>query len=613
MAGVINEYRQPSGMQIPVATDFRTSQTASSRYRTHKIIPEGALTSITKSVSSSQDVQFRFGAGYAFNLSSTRLRFQEQWAASGAAGTMRIIRALPPIRAVRLQTSAGVVLIDIQNLDYFMAAVYPLLTDVEDLPYMAQGYDIGNYMGPGMGSASVSQTEAGGPLFQVNRSLTKALVNVATKYGLTSTTDITKLRGEPIFLQNEGNIVRPIPEERTAVQYWVHGNQATYINYDLPLSKLLPHTVCAILQDLYFGTDLLLTISFAPTGDRAALVASRAAPVNDASSGYGPVGIYGDLGSQCISGYEVKWSDNTSPTASEFLAPGQPIKVDTTDTSAYAHAPFAVLSEGKEAKAAARITTETDTSTLGSIDLLLAVQDNLDLVNSVKQEIATKGLRIPAQAVFQTTEQFSTSTSSTTAYSRVVRMNIARGSAILRFYHGIFTSASTVASVASTNHGNVAMRSNYCNAPSYLQSVSAGTLSLNQFESQWGDGTVSSGGYRAWLNNVSMSDSSLTTAEVYFKQRRNLPWFAKSLCTNYQQWLTLGAIQVEDFTSGFDIRKTTPEGGLSLVNPIDIQIDMLVAKKPNLASGAYQFNSNFIAVMLKYLSISQAGVTFESV
>ena len=52
------------------------------------------------------------------------------------------MRALPPIQAIRLQTSSGVNLFDIQNFDAYMSTIYPLYTKKEDVPREAKSVGI---------------------------------------------------------------------------------------------------------------------------------------------------------------------------------------------------------------------------------------------------------------------------------------------------------------------------------------------------------------------------------------------------------------------------------------------------------------------------------------
>ena len=122
----VNIYGMPSGVQIPAATDFRQNQTASSRYRFRRILGEGsqAQAPFAMQTNSTTDVNFRFGAGYVINLAKTRVRISESIQSSSAT-LSRWVRALPPIAAIRLQTSSGVILFDIQNFDAYMNLVYP--------------------------------------------------------------------------------------------------------------------------------------------------------------------------------------------------------------------------------------------------------------------------------------------------------------------------------------------------------------------------------------------------------------------------------------------------------------------------------------------------------
>ena len=106
-----------------------------------------------------------------------------------------------------------------------------------------------------------------------------------------------------------------------------------------------------------------------------------------------------------------------------------------------------------------------------------------------------------------------------------------------------------------------------------------------------------------------MSDSALDPRDQFVRSK---DWIDGSLCDDLRAWLFLGGVCVEDFTSGFDLTKTTPEGGLPLANPIDVQIDMTLTQTGS-APVPSAMEHVFCGVMLKYLSISPAGVTMESV
>lgn len=576
----INAYQMPTGVQIPPATDFRQNQTASSRYRFRRVLGEGsqAQAPFAMAVSSTTDVNFRFGAGYVINLAKTRLRICEK-ITNTAVGTATVTRAVPPIAAIRLQTSSGVILLDIQNCDAFMHAVYPLIEKYKDATKQARGVNpimknpiaaaptefagvtIGNLdattypsgtnlviaqpvLGTGTGgtgvpvdngiASTVNGMIPGGPIIVPGRQEYYAFTASAD----TGPTINPAGSGNAYFNTNytTGASWNPsisgyeLPRQYIVAPQGLAITNATgqsagvlYTQWDVPLASLLPHTVCAALQDLYFGTDLLMTVSFAAQGRRA----FQATLDDMAQADYNPR--------------------------------------------------VAVIANGAAV---------TASSCYYSTDLLLATQDNLDLVNSVKQEIAGKGIRIPVQQPFVSIESLTPSTTADLIFSRVIRLNIARGAALLKSYIGICSSVTPASTVAGVTR---------C-----FNNMVMSTSATAQRFSQWNR-------YRMFLNAVPMSDSSLDPRDQY---KRSYDWLKDSYAREFEAWLFLGGISVEDFTSGFDLSKTTPEGGLPLANPIDVQCDMTISQ--HVAAPATTEHV-FIGVMLKYLSISPAGVTLESV
>lgn len=601
----VNVYGMPTGVQIPQATDFRQNQTASSRYRFRKILGEGSVAQapFAQQLNSTVDVNYRFGAGYVINLAQTRLRISESVpavAASGGYGTYT--RAIPPIAAIRLQTSSGVVLLDIQNADAFFTAVYPLILKPEESDKWAKGanpvygasgmtageaqFNMGSAESQSMpqgtnlvitppaygwGTAAGTGTPAGnGVASSVGGMMPGGPIVVPGNQNHITWTASTYTAVTPSPLVGNGYFVPQssaysyeavmaglprqyicIPQRNTTITnssgQVLTTSAAAYWQWDCPLSKLLPHTVCAALQDLYFGTDLLLTVSFQSMSKRTFRLTN---PNADAQPDYNPANAGGSA-----------FANGATLAAGGYYA----------------------------------------------TDLLLATQDNLDLVNSVKQEIAGKGIRIPVQQPFMSLESLTVpsanaAAASDLAYSRVIRLNIARGAALLKSYVGI---ATTLAGSSSTPACTRLMNNSYISQTStYSSSAVTNYTSTYQKFQQWNK-------YRMYLNAVPMSDSTLDPRDQWARSRE---WIRpNSFAKSCDAWLQLGGVCVEDFTSGFNLSLTTPEGGLPLANPIDIQCDMSISPTTLAAASVSATEHVFIGVMLKYLSISPAGVTLESV
>lgn len=570
----VNVYGQPSGVQIPVNTDFRQNQTASARLRFRRIAPEGNNASLAVGAST-QDVSWRFGAGFVLNLAETRLRIFEYIKNSDASNAY-YVRALPPIQALRLQTSSGVVLIDIQNFDAYMATVYPYthkranipreavslgesasaVEGVASLDFWAGPYQAatvgtapaygGSFPMPGSnstflgipivtgGATNVGSMTPGGPLIFPNKQDLNATdvdivgpyINIAypspNAYIESGSTQAVSYNASVPFVQS-------LPRQYIPVAL---GTSSAFVfQWDMPLRKLLPHTMCAALQDLYFGTDLLLTVTLATQNARA-------------FTSVGQTGDAPDVMAACNAGSITQVSASGSTYATSY----------GTTTLASTKAP---------------------TTDIYLQDMLLATQDNLDLVNSVKQEIATKGIRIPTQQVFMSIETATAPSSAAVSYSRTIRLNIARGAALLKWYTGWLVTST------STSHAMVTR------------------MPGNQVGKVWQL-------YRAFLNAVPMTDGDQSPWDQH---SRVGGFYVDSLCPSFLAWCQLSGMCVEDFTTGFDLQRTTPEGGLPLANPIDIQINWTYGTTCTCSP----IENVFLAVMLRYLSISPAGVTYESV
>lgn len=590
----VNAYGMPTGVQIPPATDFRQNQTASSRYRFRRIAAEGNNNCVRASASATQDINFRFGAGYVINLAETRLRIYEQFGLGDGTGNTKSIytRALPPIAGIRLQTSSGVILLDVQNFESYAAAIYPFVTKKEDVPREARTVGYANatvqtasadaFVGPlqaataastpttpgsfgmpgtiaagtslfamtavGIPSATVGASTPGGPLLfpSMNRLSQPTSATVTGNFeGLFAPVEMpnayidVSVQGAAAFQAVEANM----PRQYIPCAFSSGAGAQTILQWDMPLRKLLPHTLCAQLQDLYFGTDLLLTVSLAAYGNRSFMA----------------------LGQTQASGVPLDHTDGFHPINASVINTGAVIATTTSVTLG------AVTTAGA--------TGANGVSWTYAQDLLLCTQDNLDLVNSVKQEIAGKGIRIPVQQPFISLDSMAVPSANTqTVYARTIRLNIARGAALLKWYSGINTTAAVITGAFP-----------FKNLPG------------NQRQGVWQL-------YRAYLNAVPMSDSALSCYDAWHRMRH---WTKGSLVEGFLAWCQINGYIVEDFTSGFDLTKTTPEGGLPLANPIDVQLEWSYGNAITPAAGS--ITNVWIGVMLKYLSISPAGVTLESV
>lgn len=680
----------PTGTQIPNATDFRSAAATSSRYRFREIPPEG-LCGQWFGQSSVQEVNYRFGAGYVLNLAKTRLRICERYRPDNTTGTTvnvnwhqyLFIHNVPPIAHLRLQTQSGVVLVDIKNYNWFIRTVAPLLctrtqanregtmAPVEKLTsvseWTASGYEsqIQNDMEESYGewtqltgtqkrsriTTGYNTTTPGGPFFVTNRhgpnnprilDIGNAFYSQPEAGVPTSATPLGFICNATMTMGGSSS---------TTISNMTGINTATKVEWDIPLSKLLPHTLCAALQDLYFGSDLLLTIGFEDYTKRgftglygaAGLVQTRGCCLSNLS------GVSDKYDATATTGayFESRRDTGTDVYVPGFCARGAETEVLVTPVANYVTAfndnrifpgtcdawqgqlMSTTKKVGSSADGESTATVTTNEAVVTSIvprtvtgielpaeggdyndvasafgqtalflvdetketanlrtyygpyksSLYLATQDNMDLVNSVKQEIGTRGIRIPTQSVYELINSSSTSTAGSVAQA-IARLNIARGAALLRWYNTNFYQPDRAAvdpdPTCPYGHNN-----NY-----------AGILTR---------------GYFTTINTVPLTDSAVSLWNQWIRQKDIIP---ESMISSFQQWLQMGGAYVEDFTSGFDLTRGTPEGGLPLANPIDIVIQQVQGY--TIADGATISNAWFL-VLLKYLSISPAGVTYEAV
>lgn len=587
--GSINAYGQPAGLQIPIATDFRTNQTASSRYRFRQVWQEGGQGTVGfGSASSTTDVIFRFGAGYLINLAETRLRITEAYQA--VASSFNHVRAIPPIRAVRLQTSSGVVLVDIQRLDVVHAMISPFLQKRTEAICDAKGIDSSTTAGSALGYGQLvnkATTQAGGPLIMSNQ---RGVDNA--HLSMEDNTRLLPAMGDWAFPRDYITDTA-ITDSSTTWGAATPNTGGLILQWDMPLRKLLPHTMCQILQDLYFGTDLMLTLTFEATNNRGFVVPAAAMPVVPSTE------IYPSAASSTayISGTGISLTQTAGPNTQWSALASVNATVTAAGSINLSYRPDVAHDLGHTTlgttfiSAVNPLTSLVPNTTGGTpqanayvCNLLLATQDNLDLVNSVKSEIGTTGIRIPSQSLLILSDP-GPSTMDGKLFSRVARLNIPRGASILRWYHGIGRDVVPTASGISA-HRRFPFVARFDNL----------------FANTWSD-------YRTYLNSVPMSDSAQTVQEQW---KRTVYAFKDSVVAPYLAWLQKGGIQVEDFTSGFDLTKATPEGGLPLANPIDIQLDTTLGASLNDTYATNTGTSYWAFVMLKYLSISAAGVSYES-
>lgn len=682
LAMSVDAYGKPTGVQIPPATDFRTSQTASSRYRYRRIVPDGNQSCVVVPAASNARVTWRFGAGYVLNLSKSRIRLMEQISNGGVLTIYK--ESLPPIASVRLETSSGVLLCEIKEFNAFQKVVNSTIFNAMSTKFdeskrvvFTEDPSNGNQTNSAAGTTATAIAYPSAIKAQRMQQFRQALYQT-TNYsgtaigsnwrGLTVTTPATARAYDaamdyPFVSQfphpGTGNSLGVTPtvypscgctvnyRQNTTV-YPVRWSQSTYrtgmpvhhpasssdswywtnvlpvtgvgggralntrpilfqsiagamaacigasgtpylepavanIFWECTLADIFPHTLFSESKDLYFGTDLILTVDIQGYQSRSwsayengltlrAVSGSGTAAVTPSVLGYTTTNTYWPSLSgtpQVVSyGQNAQYQVNATPmlgctatTISQTLDNGTPTTLSGTWYCFQ--------------------------------DLILAIQDNLDLVNTVKQEIAERGIRIPVQMPIVRIDQLPALSADYTSTSALVNLNltISSGASLLRVYSALMTSR-------TNSSANV--------APIQRLIDNAGCCTWST--------------RRTYLNGVPTSDTAESMKDNYDKSLAENDFCVSSKIFNSAPGLTamqefsqgdfFTPVVIDDYTSRYPLLENTPLGGLPLANPL------IFSTEWNYGQGivsACTIESAIVAIVQKYLSISKVGVTLESV
>lgn len=196
-----------------------------------------------------------------------------------------------------------------------------------------------------------------------------------------------------------------------------------------------------------------------------------------------------------------------------------------------------------------------------AVSLQVAMEDNQQIAASVKQEILQNGLVIPSQRPWMD----SSASGSATAFSRVLKFNMGHGNSLLRHYF-----------ISVPANGNV-LRYNPYNVGGVAWSAA-----------QW------------FINQTPLSDGALSLSDYHkgILQRQLKGTF---LASDYTTWLCYGA-GAWDFSGEVNLRDQTPKTGVSLAQPVDLQVSLTL---PAEALTVWS-----VVVTQKDLVLNAAGVSF---
>lgn len=471
---------------VPPEVDFRRVAKGSSKYRYRKINAEVAPTI-------GGQVQYRFGSGSVINLSKTE--FVIGFTTTGAALNRSAIHGAPPITAARLETSSGVLLMDTNNSRMHSKALIPFNITKDYLKTMNTQH-----------AFVTANTEYVGPLCPLRPFALAAGNNAifrSTSARACKEDYKVQTGGVGDIIQNgeiEDGVFAPAHLTETVAL-----TSNTY--YRLKLGNLFPHSVCAVRNDLYFGMDLVLTMTIAS----AAEIGYDAGAINAA----------------------------VTPLAAATAA--------TLIANPY---------------------------------LQLCLQDDLATANSVRQ-VCLSGISIPCQV----TRTDSIAGAINSLNSRTLKLNLSHGSSLLRVYTVVTTA--DLAPYRYTALGNIAANTTETDP----------LLTNGIYDS-----------YRCYVNNIPLTDGALSSPHEVYNQCV-YPLADETCIGSVRHWMRDSAVIPQDFSGTKNLSQITPLSGLSLQAPMDLQIDI----QTRASTDALATTISFICVFLKFLKISAAGVSLESV
>lgn len=416
--------------------DYRQITTSVPTYRYRKYVPENGTTVGLDSNSNVLHV-FRFGAGFVFNFAKSRLQFSIEVTMSPE----RLLLMNPELQiaAIRVETDNGIVLLDQQNWHAISKVIRMAnlrLEDVEkehqiNMPAAATSATaIGQiaYDSCRVNDVALTVTGADGAsqgfmpsldLGWLKRSINRGLWergrnNLAAVTGQTGTGNGTYsaayLSHGSIMLKLWSNVangavalqfgqtkyreynsfapfipiggfIQPTDTANHAGTAIAQTQKTAYVNFDVKLGDVFPHTLLKQAQDMWFGGhSIVMSIWWMPT---------------------------------------YKWG----MVVKDFLANASSADLGKLDTTALT---------------TTNIQFTSSTSAKFSYPVLqVACQDSPSIVAAVQQQILGPGLTLPVQHMefVRMATNVGTSTTSSYKYYQTFKLSLTQGSTLLRAYH----------------------------------------------------------------------------------------------------------------------------------------------------------------------------------
>jgi hypothetical protein len=232
--------------------DYSKKTLLNPSYRISKVVPLTGMNP-TLAISSTTNAQFELQTNI-FNLSRSRLCFDIQIPASGASNYTWIqADPLSLFDRIQLYTRGGIALLDLQGINNMSALITPYVTQTNTL----------------------TQRSAGGNILQAGGNYLAPTTTVTVPNSAITDSQQTPIQGIQIFNDNtRTSNFRPDDTSAVADNAQVNYSEQRYLfntlvnnticlSYQLNL-HLLAHSICAIDRDLYFGENLILSLTYAP-------------------------------------------------------------------------------------------------------------------------------------------------------------------------------------------------------------------------------------------------------------------------------------------------------------------------------------------------------------
>lgn len=644
--------------QFPICLDFSVKSVALPRYRWRKIRPEGNQTPGAAgngllAANAQNPVQIRFGSGYTINLAMSRLTYSETFAApqsAAAAGfSYNIINLVPGIDAVKLSTSTGTVLVDIPNFQAMFHLVRDwtithddLLSRSTEAPLRptADGVEIypaQSYANCKLGARSYTapaQSLAWQPYIV---SIPANGIGFADAGGTAAAPALKIANTVPLalVLAKDGPVM-------PATLGMSSSKTATTIHWDMYMRDLLPHSLFAVSQDLYFGADLLLNITFSSGNSRAVQVdvgAQEETAANSAFATSRPSIVHATPATaNLINGAAGFFSAPAQPRSGPSFAAGVPsnaaaLQVEQKEIAAQGDLKLvpAVPASGKTYSTflpAGDCSTNQGVSIVpASFYFQLAAQDNEELVNQIIDSVTQGGIKIPVQWWSMTedncgwTGDVIAQAQAPQVYIKQAYKNLAAGASILRIYSAVAAKnpyGATDLANQNNNSGDSTLTATGATSLPYAFYDNP-TASICETSAKRGQVVAL---YSITYNNSQQADFELNRFEV-FSRMRPLIERNKYPLNTYERWMHRGGVMVEDLLDSHPLHgeaQTTPIGGLSLANPVDIltKVTSGTALPPSVVAGGLIARSSvplyFLQgmVQLRFVEMSGQGISIMS-